>query len=581
MALTIGTALGIVFGLGGIAFSRRAAAGVLALVLIASVISFVNVAWVTPAANQAFRSLMSGGQAAPGVAEFSLGQLAREIDVFNHDPAFSRFGYLLALLFAYHSRLALSCSPLVFAFFALSIASDGCLRRWTLGIAACLAFLGYYMLLNGGSSWVWNLTMPAVAVAWLPNLTLILVRLRYRRLGPDRQKFPDDSPWRSSSRARGPRVRYTNDGAAGRSGRGRSSGRVRQRNKFRSDVAKPMGTAGWLCRVPESDCRLRMEEGAARSGAGGATSRWRCFEPDGRILVRGVCRRDAPADAALALWPSADRRDPSDAVDGLARVSHARRASSGASGGRNAWNGTWSGGRAISGRGSRAALALGMIGSAASLGTTAWLLPASQRAMYVAAAGYDDGRTYRADVFFVAELSQFDAIKRPDANTQPVVNVARHARWAISCAPLVLTLFVLSIAGLSRAGRFDMTLYACAAMFGYYSVDPNHERTGVLRQAARIGGRLAAEPRRCGRCGGGSHGASQNCARAGLKACATTERLLRVLRVLCVDRRRGVGRGKPEGLRLQSEAGPALCVPFALRSVAPRLEAQRRAPAAS
>lgn len=174
MALTIGTTLGIVFGLGGFAFSRRAAAGVLALVLMASAISFVDLAWVTPAANQEFRSLMSGGQPAPGIPEFSLGQLAREIDVFNHDPALSRFGYLLALLFAYHSRLALSFSPLVFAFFALSIASDGFLRRWTLGVAACLAFLGYYMLLNGGSSWVWNLTMPAVAVAWLPNLALIL-----------------------------------------------------------------------------------------------------------------------------------------------------------------------------------------------------------------------------------------------------------------------------------------------------------------------------------------------------------------------------------------------------------------------
>jgi lipopolysaccharide export LptBFGC system permease protein LptF len=174
MALTIGTTLGIVFGLGGSAFSRRAAASVLAFVLMASAISFVNLAWVTPAANKEFRSLMGGGQAAPGIAEFSLGQLAREIDVFNHDPAFSRFGYLLALLLAYHSRLALAFSPVLFAFFALSISSDGLLRRWTLGVAACLAFLGYYLLLKGGSSWVWNLTLPAVAAAWVPNVMLTL-----------------------------------------------------------------------------------------------------------------------------------------------------------------------------------------------------------------------------------------------------------------------------------------------------------------------------------------------------------------------------------------------------------------------
>jgi hypothetical protein len=188
-ALAIGTSLGIVFGLGGSAFTRRAAAIVLALVVATSAISFMNLAWVTPAANQEFRSLISGRLADPGVAELSLGQLSREINAFNHDPGFSRFGYLLALLFAYHSRVAVSFSPLLLALFALSISSDGLLRRWALGLGACGAFLGYYIVLNGGSSWVWNLTLPAIAAAWLPNAAIAAAstaiwaaRFRRRRL---------------------------------------------------------------------------------------------------------------------------------------------------------------------------------------------------------------------------------------------------------------------------------------------------------------------------------------------------------------------------------------------------------------
>jgi hypothetical protein len=129
LALTMGATLGIVFGLGGRPFSRRVGVSVIVLALTGSVVSFVNLAWVTPAANQAFRVLVSGQtEFVPGIPELSIGELSREIDRFR-DPSFAQFGYLLALAFNLHTRVALSLSPLVFAFFALSISSGGFLRR--------------------------------------------------------------------------------------------------------------------------------------------------------------------------------------------------------------------------------------------------------------------------------------------------------------------------------------------------------------------------------------------------------------------------------------------------------------------
>ncbi len=188
LALTVGATLGIVFGLGGRRFSRRVGVSVIVLALAGSVISFVNLAWVTPAANQAFRILMSGQtDLVPGIQELSLGELSREIDRFL-DPSFAQFGYLLALAFTLHTRLALSLSPLVFALFALSISSGGFFRRWVLGLAACAAFLGYYMLLYGVRSLVWNRALPPYAAAWIPNLVTLLVASGSLVFGQRRRK---------------------------------------------------------------------------------------------------------------------------------------------------------------------------------------------------------------------------------------------------------------------------------------------------------------------------------------------------------------------------------------------------------
>jgi lipopolysaccharide export LptBFGC system permease protein LptF len=74
----------------------------------------------------------------------------------------------------YQERPGLSFSPLVLAFFALSIAAGGSLKRWALGIAACVTFVGYYILLYAGRSLALDGTLPAYVSAWSPNAAVAL-----------------------------------------------------------------------------------------------------------------------------------------------------------------------------------------------------------------------------------------------------------------------------------------------------------------------------------------------------------------------------------------------------------------------
>jgi lipopolysaccharide export LptBFGC system permease protein LptF len=177
IAITFGATLGILFGIGGRVFSRRVAEGVVALALIASALSFLNLGWITPAANQAFRVAASGRTDLPkGPPELTLGEISRAIHAGRRQPPAPPawyFGepprYLKDLALNYHERRALSFSPLAFALFALSIAAGGSLKRWLLGIAASGAFIGYYVLLFGVRWLVINGTMPAPVAMWFPN----------------------------------------------------------------------------------------------------------------------------------------------------------------------------------------------------------------------------------------------------------------------------------------------------------------------------------------------------------------------------------------------------------------------------
>jgi lipopolysaccharide export LptBFGC system permease protein LptF len=185
LSITIGATLGIVFGVGGRAFSRRVTSGLVVLALTASVASLINLGWIVPAANQAFRIAVAGRADLPkGAPELTLGELSQEIDLVERNQNGRVYwysttweGHVRELAFNYHNRWALSLSPLVFTLLALSIAAGGAFKRWMLAVAAGGAFFSYYQLLYAGRAWVLSGSMPAYVSAWSPNAIFLTAAL--------------------------------------------------------------------------------------------------------------------------------------------------------------------------------------------------------------------------------------------------------------------------------------------------------------------------------------------------------------------------------------------------------------------
>jgi len=169
MAFTIGATLGVMVALRGREITGRIVASVLALAVALSVFSFVNLGWIVPSANRAYAVLVSG-QPAPEIGEMTLGELAGTIDQFS-DPVFAKFGYLHALQYNYHGRLALAWSPVVFAILMVSLAA-ALRRRWVIVLALCPA---WYFFVMAPQLRPWNSGLPPFAAAWSGNLLVLCV----------------------------------------------------------------------------------------------------------------------------------------------------------------------------------------------------------------------------------------------------------------------------------------------------------------------------------------------------------------------------------------------------------------------
>ena len=172
--MVLGATLGIVVGLGGRPLSRRLVAATVVGALTCSAIAFIDFGWVAPAAHVAYRMTVGGSDPTPDIGEESLGALRRKIEQVRRESADAPLGFLAALSFDYHRRVALSFSPLVFTLFALIMAGN-LRRRWLLGIAACAAFLVYSWMVIVVRPWYlqpWNLRAPPYAAAWLPNAAI-------------------------------------------------------------------------------------------------------------------------------------------------------------------------------------------------------------------------------------------------------------------------------------------------------------------------------------------------------------------------------------------------------------------------
>jgi hypothetical protein len=189
IAVNVALAVGIVAISGGRVISRRAAAGIIGLSLVVSAVSFINVGWVTPPANQAFREGLfrqtpTSAPFARGFNELTFFEVREQYALATRNTAAVDSTDLHFLAVSYHGRWALTFAPLVFAVFALLLANLPRFARWTAALGACAAYVAYLLYMD-----VPNL--PALdgrwlgGAAWYPELALVaiitLLMLRHRQ----------------------------------------------------------------------------------------------------------------------------------------------------------------------------------------------------------------------------------------------------------------------------------------------------------------------------------------------------------------------------------------------------------------
>ena len=176
LSIPVGLTFGILWGLGRVAASRRSRALVLVAAVVSCVVSFATIAWVMPAANQAYRQSIAGITIAKGANELTLIELGRLIESGQYasigmgSPRGRR-----SVAMAYHVRWALSLAPFVLSVFALVWTRR---QRGRVSIVAvgCAMTVGYYLVLFlAGRAYTFDRAMSAVAAAWAANVAFLML----------------------------------------------------------------------------------------------------------------------------------------------------------------------------------------------------------------------------------------------------------------------------------------------------------------------------------------------------------------------------------------------------------------------
>jgi lipopolysaccharide export LptBFGC system permease protein LptF len=183
LAIPMGIAIGIAFGL-----SARPAVNIVKVTVlgavVASVLSFAVLAWVMPAANQAFREMTIRELADRGYKvtfgphkghnEMTLSELRSEEASF---AAASQTRIPRQFAFTFHLRFALAASTLVLATLLLAVPFH---HRGLRGLTAFAAFFLYWALMNTGEAFAVDsaaalslarTVLPFIG-AWLPNIVI-------------------------------------------------------------------------------------------------------------------------------------------------------------------------------------------------------------------------------------------------------------------------------------------------------------------------------------------------------------------------------------------------------------------------
>jgi hypothetical protein len=183
VALPFGLVFGIVLGLRDRAVSSRVRSSIASLAVACSVAAFVILAWVLPAANQAFRELIFGGPLARGLNELTLSELASR---YRASTALGLHEEAILLGAVYQLRFALALAPMVLSLFAVGIAraQRKTRGRFVMGLAALTISFAYYTLLYVvRPTALMGEQLPPAAV-WLPDIVFLAMALPLLRLRP-------------------------------------------------------------------------------------------------------------------------------------------------------------------------------------------------------------------------------------------------------------------------------------------------------------------------------------------------------------------------------------------------------------
>lgn len=187
VALPMGVVFGVLWGLRGRVATRRVRWAIVCLTIVGSLAMFVNLGWILPDSNQAFREMSGGGPVWRGMNELTLGELASG-RLTRGRPPFLGTMTMTRLAFEFQFRLALALAPLTLGLFSLGVAAarrraSGIPLIGAMALASCFA---YYTLLYFSRIPAIRAVqaadpasehIPAIAAAWGPNVVVLAAAL--------------------------------------------------------------------------------------------------------------------------------------------------------------------------------------------------------------------------------------------------------------------------------------------------------------------------------------------------------------------------------------------------------------------
>ena len=141
-----------------------------------SSVSFATIAWVMPAANQAYRESLAGVTIAKGANELTLIELGRVLESRQYEsigmvsPRARR-----SVAMAYHVRWAISLALFVLSLFAL-VWTRRQRGRAPIAAVGCAMTAGYYLILFfAGRAYAFDRAMSAVAAGWAADVAFLML----------------------------------------------------------------------------------------------------------------------------------------------------------------------------------------------------------------------------------------------------------------------------------------------------------------------------------------------------------------------------------------------------------------------